>query len=214
MNCGYCQNYDISQYGKGNIVMPKELADIMLNLQNKNCHNINLVSPTHVTFQIVEALILAIKKGLNVPILYNTNSYDSLKVLKLINNVIDIYLPDLRYMSNFKAKKYLKIDNYADTAKKSVEEMYKQVQNLKYNEKNIAIKGILVRLLILPNKISDTIKAIDFLYGISENISVNIMKQYYPAYKAKEFSELKKLINSKIYDSLIEYVQNNELNII
>ncbi len=213
LSCQYCQNYNISQLGRGNIMKPIDLAHIMIELQNRKCHNINLVSPTHVVFQIIEALIPAIEMGLKIPIIYNTNSYDSLSTLKMLNDIIDIYLPDLKYMNNLYAEKYSKIKNYTSVACSAIKEMYKQVGPL-FEEDGTAKKGTLVRLLILPNNISETKKSIDFLSHISNRISLNIMDQYHPVYNAKKYPNLNKKINKYSYFNLLKYAKKLNLNLV
>lgn len=207
LRCVYCQNYDISQLGHGEIFYPEELADAMLFLQAQGCHNINLVTPSHVVAQFMEALLIAVKKGLKIPIVYNTSSYDSLEVLKLLNGVVDIYLPDFKYSDNKIAEKYSKIKNYFDIAKEAIKEMHRQVGDLKTDSYGIAIKGVLVRHLVLPNNLAGTEKIIKFLKELSSNFAVNIMDQYHPCYKAYEYPELSRRITSKEYNYAIKLAE-------
>jgi putative pyruvate formate lyase activating enzyme len=194
MKCVYCQNYDISQLGEGVDITPRELAQIMLTLQKEGAHNINLVTSSHVVPQIVEAIYYAVQKGLNIPIVYNTSSYDDLEVLKLLEGIVDIYLPDLKYLSEDKARKYSKVRNYPTVAKEAIKEMYRQVGNLKLDFHGVAYRGILVRHLVLPNNISDSFEIMDFLSTIDPHLAVNVMGQYWPYYKAKEYPELARLV--------------------
>jgi putative pyruvate formate lyase activating enzyme len=190
MRCVYCQNYDISQLGEGVDITPKGLAQIMLTLQKEGAHNINLVTPSHAVPQIVEAIYYAVQKGLNIPIVYNTSSYDDLEVLKLLDGIVDIYLPDLKYLSEEKARKYSKVKNYPKVAKNAIKEMYRQVGNLKLDDKGVAYRGVLVRHLVLPNNLSDSFEVIDFLSTVDPHLAVNVMGQYFPFYKAKDYPEL------------------------
>ncbi len=208
MKCVYCQNYQISQLGEGTLVTPYELSRIFLRLQSMGCHNINLVTPSHVVPQIIESLYLAAKDGLKIPIVYNTSSYDSLDSIKLLDGIVDIYLADLKYASNDPAKKYSKVKDYWNIAQEVIKEMYKQVGNLKLDEKGVAYRGLLVRHLVLPNGISQTQDALSFLKTIDEKLAVNIMNQYYPMYKAFNYPELSRKINSREYNDALKLVDN------
>ncbi len=214
MRCVYCQNYDVSQLGEGEEVKPEELADIMIRLQNWGCHNINLVSPSHVVPQILEALYIAVEKGLKIPIVYNTSSYDSLESLKLLDGVVDIYLPDLKYLNNEFGKKYSKVKGYADRAKEAIKEMYRQVGDLKVDERGIAIRGVLVRHLVLPNGISTTDEVLEFLREISPNLAVNVMSQYYPTNKAYRYPEINRRISWSEYESALSKAEHLGLRVI
>jgi putative pyruvate formate lyase activating enzyme len=185
--CVYCQNYDISQLRIGNKVEIKDLADMMINLQNQGCHNINFVSPTIWVPQILKALVIAIDKGLNIPLVYNTGGHDSVATLKLLDGIIDIYMPDIKYSASKIAQKYSHVDNYWETVQKAVKEMHKQVGNLIINKQGIAQKGLLVRRLVLPNNLAGTEKVMEFLASLSKHIFINIMDQYYPAHKAHSY---------------------------
>jgi len=225
LSCVYCQNHQISQLPKnvdvgaqhaaplriGRCANEKRLADIMIGLQKRGCHNINLVSPTHYMPQILKALKIAFEKGLDIPILYNTNGYDSIELLKLLDGIVDIYLPDFKYYDNEKAKKYSNTENYVETAKKAVREMFRQVGNLQFDEDDIATKGMLVRHLVLPNKIADSKKVLDFLASISKDMWVSIMSQYSPQNKAKEFPELNRKITPEEYWDVIGHAQKLKL---
>ncbi len=214
MRCVYCQNYDVSQLGEGEEVKPEELADIMIRLQNWGCHNINLVSPSHVVPQILEALYIAVEKGLKIPIVYNTSSYDSLESLKVLDGVVDIYLPDLKYLNNEFGKKYSKVKGYADRAKEAIKEMYRQVGDLKVDERGIAIRGVLVRHLVLPNGISTTDEVLEFLREISPNLAVNVMSQYYPTNKAYKYPEINRRISWSEYNSALSKAEHLGLRVI
>ncbi len=214
MRCVYCQNYEISHLGEGREYTPEEIAGIMLYLQEEGCHNINWVTPSHVVPQLLKALYIAVKKGLKIPIVYNTSSYDSLKTIKLLEGIVDIYLPDIKYLTNQHGKKYSKVKNYSDTAKKVIRLMHKQVGDLKTDKRGIAYKGVLVRHLVLPNGISTTKKVLDFLRSLSSDMHVNIMAQYHPYYKAFEYPELSRRITEKEYREAVEYASQISLKIV
>lgn len=194
MRCVYCQNYEISHFGEGREVSPEELADMMLELQNMGVHNINLVSPSHVVPQILEALYVAVQRGLRIPLVYNTSSFDSLESLKLMDGVVDIYLADLKYLSKEFGRKYSKVKDYPTHAVEAIKEMYRQVGNLKVDERGIAVRGLIIRHLVLPNDISTTREVMNFLRSIDPELAVNVMDQYFPFYKAKDYPELARRI--------------------
>jgi len=194
MRCVYCQNYEISHFGEGKEVSPEELADMMLELQNMGVHNINLVSPSHVVPQILEALYVAVQRGLRIPLVYNTSSFDSLESLKLMDGVVDIYLADLKYLSKEFGRKYSKVKDYPTHAVEAIKEMYRQVGNLKVDERGIAVRGLIIRHLVLPNDISTTREVMNFLRSIDPELAVNVMDQYFPFYKAKDYPELARRI--------------------
>ncbi len=190
LSCVFCQNYTISQYGYGDEVSIEELARYMLHLQHEGAHNINLVTPTHFVPQIVKALSIAVKRGLAIPIVYNSGGYDRVEVLKLLDGIVDIYLPDLKYSSDEVAKKYSGVKNYVSVSRAAIVEMFRQVGPLVTNNRGIAIRGVLVRHLVLPNDIAGTEEVLRFLRDLSPEIAVNVMSQYYPAYRAHLYPEL------------------------
>jgi putative pyruvate formate lyase activating enzyme len=213
LQCVFCQNCEISQHGEGYEITPSELAKIMLLLQKKGCHNINLVSPSHYVPQIVESIRIAVEDGLSLPIVYNTGGYDDVDTIKLLESIIDIYMPDIKFGNNEKAKKYTKSVRYFDIVKAAVKEMYIQVGNLKVNEKGIAIKGLLIRHLVMPENISDTDIILDYIANeISKETYINIMSQYYPAHKAYTFPELSRRIYNEEYTNAIKYA--NKLGLV
>ncbi len=214
LGCVYCQNYDISQLGEGKKISPEELAAIMLYLQEEGCHNINWVTPSHIVPQLIEATYIAAQKGLKIPIVYNTSSYDSMESLKLLDGIVDIYLADLKYLNKEYGRKYSKVKNYPQVAKEAIKEMHRQVGDLKTDENGIAYRGLLVRHLVLPNDISTTKKVIDFLKSVSPNMHVNIMAQYHPYYKAYDYPELSRKITTKEYFQALDYAEEAGLNII
>lgn len=208
LNCVFCQNYDISQLGHGQVVTANELSEIMLKLQKIGCHNINLVSPTHIVPQFLQALYIAKDKGLNLPIVYNSGGYDSVETLKLLDGVIDIYMPDAKYGSNEMGEKYSNAPNYFEINKAVLKEMHRQVGDLIVNEKGIAQRGLLVRHLVLPNRLAESFKVLRFIAEeISQNTYVNIMDQYRPCYKAEKYPELARRIYVKEYQEVIEYAR-------
>lgn len=207
LKCVFCQNYDISQEGYGREIDALNLANIMIYLQKIGCHNINLVSPTHIIPQILEALPYAIEKGLFIPIVYNSNGYDEIEVLKLLEGIIDIYMPDFKYFDSNKAEKYSGIKNYFEVASKAIINMQMQVGDL-IIEKGIAKKGLIIRHLVLPENIADSKKIIKFIAdNISKNVYLNLMNQYRPEYKAKNYKELNKSIDFKEYEELIDFAR-------
>ncbi len=200
LKCVYCQNYPISQLGNGNKVSLSELAKIMLALQKRKCHNINLVTPTHFVPQILKSLKLAIKIGLHIPIVYNTSGYDSVNTLKLLDGIVDIYLPDARYADNEIARKYSSAPDYFEIMKKALKEMHRQVGDLSLNRMGVAHSGLIVRYLVLPEGLSDTRKIMRFIAReISPHTYISLMAQYFPAYQAEQFPLLSRRINREEY---------------
>ena len=206
LSCEFCQNYDISHLGVGNKVTIEVLARSMLNLQQRGCHNINLVTPTHFTVQIVEALILAIEKGLEIPIVYNCGGYESVETLKLLEDIVDIYMPDIKYSIDENALKYSGIMNYWEVVTKAIKEMHRQVGNLKISKRGIAQRGLLIRHLVLPNDIAGSMKIIDFVAAeISTDSYLNIMDQYHPSYNAFKYDKLNRRITPSEYKEVVDY---------
>jgi putative pyruvate formate lyase activating enzyme len=204
LSCVYCQNYEISQFRIGKEISFEELSDIMIELQKIGCHNINLVTPTPQIPQIIKSLSIAIEKGLRIPLVYNTNTYDNVEILKLLDGIIDIYLPDLKYSEDEIALKYSNAKNYFEIMKKNVKEMYRQVGNLILDENGIAIKGLIVRHLVLPNNLAGSEKIFKFLKEeISEDVFLNIMDQYYPCYLAFQFPEISRRITEEEFEKVV-----------
>ena len=212
MNCVFCQNYEISQQGKGKEISIEELAEIMIKQQEKGVENINLVTPTSYALHIVEAIKLAKKKGLNLPIVYNTNGYESVETLKLLEGYIDIYLPDLKYYYDELGKKYSKVDNYFEVATEAIKEMYRQVGIPKLNDDGIMEKGLMIRHLILPNQVENSKMVLKWIKeNIDNNVYVSVMAQYFPTYKAKEMDELNRKITKQEYEEVENYLYQLEL---
>ncbi|NIN64866.1 MAG: radical SAM protein [Anaerolineae bacterium] len=191
LKCQFCQNYEISQLGEGREVSAEEIAGMMLHLQGRGCHNINFVSPTHVIPQIMAALLIAAQKGLRVPLVHNTGGYDSLEALSLLDGIVDIYMPDMKYAEEKVGRKYSKVKNYPQVNQAAVREMHRQVGDLVTDEQGIAQRGLLVRHLVLPNGLAGTSEIVRFLAEeISPETYVNVMSQYRPTYKAHEYPDI------------------------
>ena len=207
LHCIYCQNYDISQEGFGKEITTKRLADIFIEQQEKSVNNINLVTPTMYVYQIIDAIKLAKKNGLSIPIVYNTNSYENIETIKMLDGLIDVYLPDLKYSSNLLSKKYSNAPNYFETATKAILEMYKQVGSVKLNNDGIITKGVIIRHLILPNHIQNTKNILKWIHeNMKDDVYVSIMAQYFPTYKAKEDLSLNRKITRKEYKIVENYI--------
>ncbi|OGB89472.1 MAG: radical SAM protein [candidate division NC10 bacterium RIFCSPLOWO2_02_FULL_66_22] len=188
--CVFCQNFEISQQDGGRIVSTRELAGMMLDLQRTGCHNINFVTPTHQVPQILRALPIAVDGGLRVPLAYNCGGYESLETLRLLNGVVDIYMPDFKYADVGVAKRYSKVENYPEVAKAAFREMHRQVGDLTMDGRGTARRGLLVRHLVLPNDLAGTGEVVRFLAGLSKDTYLNIMDQYRPCYRAHEYPAL------------------------
>ena len=212
LNCKFCQNYEISQEGKGIEITIEELADIFIKQQEKKVHNINLVTPTMYAYQIIEAIKIARKKGLNIPIIYNSNGYENVQTIKDLNGYIDVYLPDLKYYDNDLGLKYSGIKNYFEYASKAILEMYKQVGSPKFDKNGNILKGLMIRHLVLPNNIENSKNVLKWIKeNIDENVYINIMAQYFPTYKAKEIEELNRKLSKEEYEEIENFVY--DLNI-
>jgi putative pyruvate formate lyase activating enzyme len=182
LKCVFCQNFEVSWIGEGIEVGPKEIAKMMIILQEKGCHNINLVTPEHVVPQILEAIPFAIEMGLNLPIVYNTSSYDSIESLKLMEGIVDIYMPDFKFFTPKLAKFYLTAEDYPKVAMVAIKEMHSQVGELKFDENGLALRGVLLRHLVMPGFLNETKRIMKWVANeISKDTYVNLMDQYYPA---------------------------------
>lgn len=200
LRCVFCQNWDISQRATGRELEPRQLADMMLELQRDGCHNINLVTPSHVVAQIIAATYDASQRGLALPLVYNTSGYDSLEALTLLDGIVDIYMPDMKYGDSGLARKYSKVRNYVEANRAAVKEMHRQVGDLVLDAKGIAQRGLLVRHLILPHGIAGTGEVLEFLAAeISRNTYLNLMDQYRPHYHADEYPELNRPLTGDEY---------------
>ena len=180
----------------------------MLSLQNRGCHNVNFVTPTHFSPQIVDALIKVIREGFKLPLVYNCGGYESVETLKLLDGIIDIYMPDIKYSSNEIAKRFSNVECYWDVVKDAVKEMHRQVADLETDDNGIAKRGLLVRHLILPDNFSGSKKVLDFIANeISIDTYVNLMDQYYPAFKAEEHYEINRRITQNEFDVVVDYAR-------
>lgn len=212
LNCKYCQNYEISQLGKGKDITVKELAEIFLRQQEKGVENINLVTPTSYVLQIIEAIQIARKKGLTLPILYNTNAYEKVETLKLLEGYIDIYLPDFKYADNILGKQYSNVNNYFEIATKAIKEMIRQVGIPQFNQEGIMKRGVMVRHLVLPNHIENSKKVLKWLKeNVSNEIYISVMAQYFPTYQAKEIKELNRKLTKEEWMQIEDYIEVLEI---
>ena len=206
MNCVFCQNYEISQQGKGKEITIEDLAEIFLIQQSKNVENINLVTPTSYVPQIIEAIKIARKNGLNLPIVYNTNGYENVETIKMLDGYIDIYLPDLKYSDDNLAKRLSKVDNYFEIATEAIKEMKKQVGKTEFNENGIMKKGIIIRHLVLPNHILNSRRVLRWINDNIPDSYVSVMAQYFPTYKAKEIEDINRKLTKKEYQEIENYL--------
>jgi putative pyruvate formate lyase activating enzyme len=205
LRCVFCQNWDISQKGMGRETTPEALADMMLELQRQGCHNINFVSPSHVVAQIIAAVAIAADNGLHVPLVYNTGGYDSPEALQLLDGVIDIYMPDMKYGNSAMARRYSKVRDYTERNFAAVREMHRQVGDLVLDSDGLARRGLLVRHLVLPNDIAGTGQVLDFIASeISPHTYINIMDQYHPCYRADEYPAVDRPITMAEYENAVE----------
>ncbi len=213
LHCVFCQNYGISQLGEGSAVDGTELADMMLSLQSKGCHNINLVSPTHVVPFILEALEIAVGKGLQLPIVYNTGGYDSLETLELLDGIVDIYMPDMKYSVEEVGEKFSGVERYPQVNRAAVKEMHRQVGDLQVDESGVALRGLLVRHLVLPDGLAGTEGVVRFIAAeISRNTYLNVMAQYHPCYHAFDYPQISRPITREEFSAAIEQAQRSGLN--
>ena len=200
LRCVYCQNYPISQLGTGTERTPGELACQMTWLQEQGCHNLNLVTPTHFMPQILKALGIARERGFDLPIVYNTSGYDSVESLRLLDGIVDIYLPDMRYSDEAVARRYSAAPQYPEVNRAAVREMYRQVGNLVVDKTGRAKRGLIIRHLVLPGGLSGTESVMKFLAEeISKDVYISLMSQYFPAYKATQIGELSRRITAEEY---------------
>ena len=207
LNCIYCQNYKISQEEKGYEISIEELADIFLKQQRSGANNINLVTPTMYSYQIIEAIKIAKTKGLNIPIIYNTNGYENVETIKDLAGYIDVYLPDLKYYSNEIAIKYSKAPNYFNIATKAILEMINQVGSPEFDEKGIIKKGVIIRHLVLPGHIQNSKNILKWLKNnVDKKIYISVMAQYFPTYKAKEDKYLNRKLTNRECTEIENYL--------
>jgi putative pyruvate formate lyase activating enzyme len=207
LKCVFCQNHSISQNWKAeqnNEVSFERLADIMLELQEKQCHNIGLVSPTHFSSQIIKSICLAAEKGLHLPIIYNTNGYDSVEMIKMYDGIVDIYLPDFKYGNDEYARRYSKVDDYFENAKAAIKEMYRQVGDKLIYDGDVIVKGLIIRHLVLPNDLAETERIFKFISEeLSPEIHISVMSQYFPAFMAKRDILINRTVRDSEYDKVL-----------
>ena len=210
-SCKFCQNYKISQERFGKEISTNRLAEIFLEQQEKGVHNINLVSPTPYVYQIIEAIKIAKQNGLTIPIVYNTNGYDDVETIKLLDGYIDIYLPDLKYFDDDVALRYSKVPHYFETASKAILEMQKQIGENIFDENGIMQRGMIIRHLIMPNNILQTKKILEWIKStLSKDTYVSIMAQYFPTYKAKEDETINRKISQREYEIVLDLISSFE----
>lgn len=205
LGCIFCQNYSISHLGEGSEISFEKLADSMTSLQHEGCHNINLVTPTHQVPMILRSLQIASEKGLNIPVVYNCGGYESLESIKLLDGIVDIYMPDFKYSDPEMALRYSEAEDYPETAIAVIKEMHSQVGDLLVDNRGVALRGLLVRHLVLPEGIAGTAGVVKFIAGeISKNTYINIMDQYHPCFKAFDNPPLNRRITEKEYGDAIK----------
>ena len=209
LRCVFCQNWPISHEGRGKVLEDEELADMMLHLQSLGCHNINLVTPTHVMPNILNATRIALKQGLHLPLVYNTSGYERLEIVKLLEGIVDIYMPDLKYMDANQADKYsASASDYPEVTKRAIIEMNSQVGALKTDERGIALRGLIIRHLVMPNRVAGTEKFVQWVAeSLSKNTYVNIMAQYHVEYKAYDYPEINRGITVQEFLEAMDWAE-------
>jgi len=212
MHCIYCQNYPISQHGAGRAVTTDDVCGMMLNFQKRGVHNINFVTPTHFTPQLIAAIIQARSRGMALPIVWNTSGYERVETLRLLDGVVDIYLADMRYGDAAVARRYSKVKNYPEVNRAAIAEMHRQVGDLHLDKDGIADRGLLVRHLVLPEGNSGSAEVFNFLAGeISRRTSVSLMSQYFPTYRAAGDAVLGRRLTSAEYDAATDAFEQSGL---
>lgn len=213
LGCVFCQNWEISHLGEGREVAPEELASMMISLQEKGCHNINLVTPSHVAAQVLEALVLASAKGLTLPIVYNSSGYDAVETLRLLDGVVDIYMPDFKFWSQESARRLCKAPDYPAKARAAIREMHRQVGDLLTGPANIARRGLLVRHLVMPGGLEETREILAFLAReISANTFVNVMEQYHPCGQAHKYPSIDRSLTRQEYLAALDLAREAGLS--
>jgi putative pyruvate formate lyase activating enzyme len=217
MRCIFCQNYDISQMGEGVEVSHEDLARMMLKLQELGCHNINFVTPTHMTPAILKSLLVAVPKGLRIPLVYNSGGYDSAEILRLLAGVFDIYMPDFKYADDKTGESLSGVSGYATAAREAIGEMFWQVGDLTIERKSgqdagvnwgVAVRGLLIRHLVLPENLAGSFRVMDFLADLSPDTFVNVMDQYRPSYRAREHPGLGRRTTVQEVDEVVKYARS------
>ena len=211
MNCVFCQNYEISQQGKGKEISIEELADIFIKQQEKDVENINLVTPTSYVPQIIEAIKIARSHGLKLPIVYNTNGYEKVETLKMLEGYVDIYLPDFKYSDNDLGKRLSKVDNYFEIVTDALKEMYRQTGKAVFNEEGIMQRGMIIRHLVLPNHVLNSRRVLKWINENMHDVYVSVMAQYFPTYKAKEIDDINRKLTKEEYEQIENYLYRLDL---
>lgn len=211
MNCVFCQNYEISQQGKGKEISIEELADIFIKQQEKDVENINLVTPTSYVPQIIEAIKIARGNGFKLPIVYNTNGYEKVETLKMLDGYVDIYLPDFKYSDNELGKRLSKVDNYFEITTEALKEMYRQTGKAVFNEEGIMQRGMIIRHLVLPNHILNSRRVLKWINENMHDVYVSVMAQYFPTYKAKEIDDINRKLTKEEYEQIENYLYRLDL---
>jgi putative pyruvate formate lyase activating enzyme len=205
LRCIYCQNRDISQKSSGRKVTHKQLAEMMLDLEEQGCHNINLVSPSHVVAQVMAALTIAARRGLRLPLVYNSGGYDSPEALALLDGVVDIYMPDMKYGDSRTAHRYSRVKDYSETNQAAVREMHRQVGDLVLDRRGVARRGLLVRHLVLPGGLAGTEEVMEFLSSeISRDTFLNLMDQYRPCFLADRYPPLDRSLTRQEFQAAVK----------
>ncbi|MFW6303236.1 MAG: radical SAM protein [Candidatus Sumerlaeota bacterium] len=212
MRCVFCQNYPISQLGHGKVVDNEQLARRFLELQKRGVHNLNLVTPTHYVHAFVSALAIAVERGFRLPVVYNTSGYEALETLRLLDGIVDIYMPDIKYSDPRLAREYSDAPDFIERNLGALAEMYHQVGNLQINEEGLAVSGILVRHLVLPGAEEDSFRCLGLLQKtVAPDCYLSLMSQYFPANKAADMAPLNRRIDPEMYDRLVDWVEESEL---
>ena len=209
LRCVFCQNFELSHLGEGSPHTPHQIARIMLKLQEFGCHNINLVTPTHSVPQLVQAIQIALREGLQIPIVYNCGGYESVETLRLLEGIIDIYMPDIKFATRSSGRRYAAAADYFEVAKAAVKEMHRQVGNLRMDRDGTARGGLLIRHLVMPGLVDETKKILEFIAReISVDSYVNLMDQYRPWYRAREFPEINRRVSWREWREVAEYARS------
>jgi len=212
LRCMFCQNYSISQLGQGRVATKGEIAKMMLALEERGCHNINLVTPTHVVPQILEALEIAVGLGLSIPLVYNCGGYESVETLELLDGIVDIYMPDMKYSNERNARRFSGVKDYPEVNRAAVKEMHRQVGDLQIDERGVARRGLLIRHLVLPSGVAGTEGVVSFIAEeISRNTYLNVMAQYYPAHRAFKLPALSRPLRNEEFLEAVDIARGHGL---
>ena len=212
LRCMFCQNYSISQLGQGRVATKGEIAKMMLALEERGCHNINLVTPTHVVPQILEALEIAVGLGLSIPLVYNCGGYESAETLELLDGIVDIYMPDMKYSNERNARRFSGVKDYPEVNRAAVKEMHRQVGDLQIDERGVARRGLLIRHLVLPSGVAGTEGVVSFIAEeISRNTYLNVMAQYHPAHRAFKLPEISRPLRNEEFLEAVNIARRHGL---